>query len=509
MKMNISLLADTLAKHFPLQQVIARHKNLTLGHARLYTPGASFQEGGVYLAESEIFPNNPVFPEECGIISIGPAAKIYREGCCDYIELDSAEDFMEVFNQLQHAYDQYDSWHNLVKDALASGNSLQEIFDATLPLFDNPIYCTDASYNLLAYSEYPGLTEPPQPYNDPDIRNRMLNELKTEPHYEQSFYTTEPTLWSDCVTPYDTIYCNIFYEETYYGKVMIDERIRTFQPSDYVLAGELCNIVKMALARSSLFPGNEIRVFDKLIIEALNGMSIDHSLLQHELKMRGWSAYTCYFCAIVYMDERDLVANSVSSCCTQIERNLKYCCAFPYEDKAVIIVPLEAWKNKTDYFASDLSPILRDGLYKAAISGVFTDFAHIRSYYEQAVMALNMGLKSDSTDWIFYYEQYVLSYMLECCSGTLPPLLLCRPQLLKLMEYDKNNNVPYVKTLKAFIENNCSQAQTCRSLYLHRSTLLQRLTRIRQITGYDLTDEKICLYLRLIFAVFDYNGIEL
>lgn len=509
MKMNISILADALAWHFPLQKTIARHIHLTLGHTCLYTSRLSFQEGGVYLAKGEDFPADPVFPKECAVISVGPAAAVYQQKNCDYIELNASADPMEVLNCLQCTYDQYDSWYSQIQSAVIEGSSLQQIFDLSLPIFVNPIYCTDSRYNQLAYAEYPELTDPPQAYDDPDVRNRMINELKMDPHYEESFHTTDPTLWSDTVTPFDTIYCNIFYDGEYWGKVMIDERSRPFRPSDYVLAGVLRNIIETALIKRSFLPGNEFRLFDKLIMETLDGMSLDKPLLQEELEKMRWSAYHSFVCTVIHMDKRDLIANSALSCCTQVERHLKYCRAFPYQEQAVIIVPLEAWQNKADYFCSALSPILRDGLYKAAISGTFTDLSDIRLFHSQAIMALQMGIKSSSTQWIFHYDQYLLDYMLENSCGTLPPRLLCHPGLITLMEYDRKNDVSYTRTLKAYVENNCSQAHTCRAIYLHRSTLLQRLSRIGQLTGFDLEDEKVRLYLRLIFAVLSYHGVEL
>lgn len=66
--------------------------------------------------------------------------------------------------------------------------------------------------------------------------------------------------------------------------------------------------------------------------------------------------------------------------------------------------------------------------------------------------------------------------MLEKCVGTLSAKLLMHPKLLELMGYDRKNGLEYVKTLRCHLENNCSQAQTCRAMYLHRSTLLQRQT---------------------------------
>lgn len=93
--------------------------------------------------------------------------------------------------------------------------------------------------------------------------------------------------------------------------------------------------------------------------------------------------------------------------------------------------------------------------------------------------------------------------MLEKCVGTLSAKLLTHPKLLELMGYDRKNGLEYVKTLRCHLENNCSQAQTCRAMYLHRSTLLQRQARITQLTDFDLDDDNTRFYLRLIFRAME------
>ncbi|HCT92059.1 MAG TPA: hypothetical protein DF613_11880 [Lachnospiraceae bacterium] len=116
-------------------------------------------------------------------------------------------------------------------------------------------------------------------------------------------------------------------------------------------------------------------------------------------------------------------------------------------------------------------------------------------------MALSYGRKSNSTNWVFRYEDYLLPYLLEYAPGDMTLRTLCHPGLLKLIGYDRKNYLEYTKTLKTFVENNCSQSSTCRSMYIQRSTLLQRLSRINDLTGFDLEDADTRLYLLIFFSL--------
>ncbi len=87
--------------------------------------------------------------------------------------------------------------------------------------------------------------------------------------------------------------------------------------------------------------------------------------------------------------------------------------------------------------------------------------------------------------------------------------VLCHSKLRLLLDYDSKHDLEYTRTLRGYLENNCSQAETCKALYMHRSTLIQRLKRIAEITKLDLDDKDLRLYLRMYFAAMDQRGIAL
>ena len=55
----------------------------------------------------------------------------------------------------------------------------------------------------------------------------------------------------------------------------------------------------------------------------------------------------------------------------------------------------------------------------------------------------------------------------------------------------------------AYLEENLNATQTARELYIHRSTLLYRLERIREILDSDLTDPDELLYLNFSFRLLE------
>ena len=68
----------------------------------------------------------------------------------------------------------------------------------------------------------------------------------------------------------------------------------------------------------------------------------------------------------------------------------------------------------------------------------------------------------------------------------------------KLNEYEKKHDGELHQTLNAYIQNGTA-AETARGLHVHRNTLLYRLRRIQEITGFDLENSETRLAIHLAF----------
>lgn len=62
-----------------------------------------------------------------------------------------------------------------------------------------------------------------------------------------------------------------------------------------------------------------------------------------------------------------------------------------------------------------------------------------------------------------------------------------------------------MKTLKTYLDHNLNTVQSSKSLYIHRSTFLYRLERIKAILETDLEDPDELFYLNLSFRLLELN----
>ena len=93
---------------------------------------------------------------------------------------------------------------------------------------------------------------------------------------------------------------------------------------------------------------------------------------------------------------------------------------------------------------------------------------------------------------------YRLIFAAEGLPGAERPLW---QSLGELLAYDRQNNADLVSTLDAFFAANGSPKEAAERLGVHRNTVLYRLDRIRDITGYDLDDAGLRMRLQLALHI--------
>ena len=505
MNLNMDLIADSLREEYPIVNEAANDEKLTLGQAHLYTGSDEFLPGIVYIAEGASLPAKPFFKGRSGIISIGPSEKCYLSSSCDYIEIEEGESVAEVLNCVQETFSKYDKWYLGLYEALSEDSGVQKLIDLTMPLLGNPLYLHDRNYRFLAYAEISGMPGGSFIFNVRKNNGMMtldaIYELKNTPYFEKTFETKKPTFHvsaGDCCYIYD----NVFVGGRYWGRLFVDERMRSFKRGDYAIMGVLNGMIGKALAGRKLEAGTRHRFLDQKLVAKLEGRNVEMNDLTDELRLRGWEDGEGRFCFLLRLSDIDLLLNTKISMCELLESKLPDCIAFPYEDHIIGIVRVGD-RPKT---FEQIKSALRDFRLDAGVSLVFSDFKEFPLYYKQAGIALKCGAKENSGEWVHYFEDYCFSYMLDRCAGELLPGMLFPPALHKLIECDRKKSTNYVETLRAYLENDLKPAKAMKALFIQRSTFIYRLDRINEIAGVDFDDEKVKTHFLIAFQLMDRLG---
>lgn len=82
-----------------------------------------------------------------------------------------------------------------------------------------------------------------------------------------------------------------------------------------------------------------------------------------------------------------------------------------------------------------------------------------------------------------------------------------RPELQKLLDYDRTHSTHYVHTLRVYLAHEGSQAKAANRLFIHRHTMAKRLEKICELGNWDLEDYYTRTYLSLCLMLHDYYGV--
>jgi purine catabolism regulator len=154
----------------------------------------------------------------------------------------------------------------------------------------------------------------------------------------------------------------------------------------------------------------------------------------------------------------------------------------------------------------DLTALISSaGATSAAVSvGVGTPrpgIEGIRRSHQEARQALTLGRRLNGTGHLTPFERLGI-FRLIFAAEHLPELATLHAETLgSLIEYDREHNADLIRSLDAFFAANGSPKEAAERLHVHRNTVLYRLDRIREITGFNLEDAAIRLRLQLALQI--------
>lgn len=126
--------------------------------------------------------------------------------------------------------------------------------------------------------------------------------------------------------------------------------------------------------------------------------------------------------------------------------------------------------------------------------------AGIRQSHQEAKQALTMSRRLYGAGQVTRFEDLGI-YRLLFAARDLPELRSFHDDALtSLIEYDRQHGAELLRTLGAFFAGRCGPKETAAILGVHRNTVLYRLDRIRDLTGFDLDDADVRLRLQLAYS---------
>jgi|GEM_PF-4796559 len=418
-------------------------------------------------------------------------------------------DLAACYNRLSALFARYQKWDAELEGILQNNGSLQDIFDASEPFFENPLYAWDGTYRVQAMTynipaDHPLLQIYVQTNQVPQQILSQLTSIRDSLFYETSHYKSVQLYYPPNVS-------NLAYalrtirsgQQT--GLVFVCYFLNT-PPS--IVQQELLEMLSEKLERyvSERVPrsSHQAMLYEPFVIDLIEGnLHHEHDIrerlklirLPYEMK------YRIYY--IVSPVSNTPVINYLRHSCKQY---LPYAKAILYKD-AVLLLNQEGRDQRS---REELEPMFvkgREALQRigavCGISSAFSNLSQTRNAYHQAVAACNLGQTLSPGRTSYLYRDYYLYHVLAVCSKS-PEINLGQlyfNRLDELEEQDRLTSNDNMRLLETYLRNNRNITNTAREMFLHRNSVIYRLDRIFELLQVPAQNPDIQFRLLISFQI--------
>ncbi len=250
-------------------------------------------------------------------------------------------------------------------------------------------------------------------------------------------------------------------------------------------------------------PDND-RVRAGLLEELLTGRPVSYDLIRAQARRIGYDLGGKLAVAVADLDGVEP---------GQVVGGLKFAgrplLAAPYQGKLTVLLP--AVEGQLITAAEAVRQAVAERAGGRAFVGVGRPYADLRELsrsYREARRALGLARKLGLADRPVLFERLGLFRLLTILADEFPAeaRTFVDETLGKLVEYDRENRSDLVETLRVALESNLNVSEAAERLHVHRNTLLYRLRRVEEISGWNLEnpDSRLALHLAVkLYGLLD------
>ena len=480
---------------------------------------SSLQDGVLYVSMEH--------PQDCFVYekgrgkSIGrrhPVAVMYPDG--------SFPDLAGLVNRLQECFSRFRAWHERMELHFLSGDSFKAVLEELGTTFGFLAVLVDKNLRYMAVADIAQKNLPWIDYGDmlPPEQTSILMEdenFRTATTHDHAFIYNSPKYkdrffkeWVPGETAY--YYCyNLKINGVYEARLLIS------QVSQDAIGGGLGMAEYMGSKLTQLLihhnaskqQESEVRQIYETLADLLHGIPKKPEEIARGLKAAGWNSGDRY--CLLYCRFFEKSSISVTRRYNQIilESYFPQSRVLVEEDDLYCVLNVtKACRGQKEesvrailHKQLDLAVFLRDNLCQAGISREMDGASELKDLLVEARYALETGAGSGGTSWYYYYDDVILQIMCAEMTRNLKARQLYHPAIVTLLEYDRDNETELVKTVYEYIRNQYNVTRTAEVLYVHRTTALFRLDRIKILTGIDWENPRTRLHLAMTFELMGYG----
>lgn len=488
MKLSSDILYHDLAEQMCVECSGQEVTALSLEPPVFYREGMAYEMGKVYIGRPALFPE-PATERNCLLICVGGRMpnNWNPRGCCLF-SIPEETNLPALFNDVQQIYAKYEAWVQALRQIVHTTADIEALVAATAPVLGGSIAYSDKVLRVMAQCNSDGSSvveaghiqtkEKAMSFSDTHLRNSSMR--------EPFCYQNGDGKASYCI--------NIFLQGSYEGMIAFSSDKGALRSGQKALFEEFHRYISYAIQTRVESGRGDFSTLKTVFRELVNCMDVSEGQMRQALSsvsfgQDGW---------IVLMGRPKGSVHNLPAAylCANIETSITGAVAVAVGTQVAILIPMT---EPTDEKRRRLKELVKTFFGCAGISNVFHDLWQLRFYFNQAVAALTTAEAMESQEVLCPFPRYALDYALSNSLGALPARYMLPEGLLQLWEGRDEQEYDIWNTLKTYLDNEMSGTKTAQDLYIHRTTLQNRLRRIEQFVDLRTAQERMyiryCIYL--------------
>jgi len=377
---------------------------------------------------------------------------------------------------IMDAFQYYRQYETDLLHAVNKGADMQGLIDIAEPYFANPAFIANWQGEVFALTS--GFTGDHfrSAWDHIVLKRRLplssVQILRKSPHYHTVTHASTASIFTFPEENFTCIIGRLNKELDYHLYLQIMQHHTPVTESTLVMASAFIDALNgirlpdMATSVSALF------------CELLDGSKLEREKLDWVLESLGWVDCGNLLLLVFQNSEGSLTTDAL---CGELKNMLMRGHCFIWKEHPVMII------RDTDFAESqkEIEQVARELAFICGVSIPFSQFENLPAYFKQAVAAIRFCTKADR---ISLCINHVWEYVFEQMDDIVKMTQLFHPAVLTLAEYDKRKNSQLLSTLYVYLEFERSLTETAKNLFIHRNTLLHRLSRVHEVVQVNLDD---------------------
>lgn len=444
------------------------------------------------------------------VITDGNPNLVYEQTKGDCLILSNISE-EQLLKEILAVFERYNRWELSVENAIVQGASLDHILEIGFSMIENPIALCDTSLHAIAtyrWESVPAYNSLRNAISEPGYANIYLNALLQEANLlEKVRGEPHAFVYQLQEDDYQVLHMNVFSGKK---RIAYLVTVDTFTPIDMhtcSIANRFGELLAFALSASAMLKQQQNPYnIDVLSQRLLAGELPDRTYVQYMLEQIGWKESDT-FCVFEIEMLDNATSHNLLTDVSLFQAAIRDSLIFCY--RAGIILIHNLTKSRQDYstLILMLQELLRRRLYAGGGSDVFSGFSNLSLYEKEAFYALNYSKKfiHGHKSKITPYKECLLENFFDLCEENLDLRLLCRADIQRIWEYDKQNKTDFVETIYVYLSTGKSLVESAKQLFVHRNTVVHRINKLEEILGEDIfSSEDSTLQLLLSCKVISY-----